>query len=146
MFKTQEVKDILGHTPLFKGCADQTLKNIAVNAREIDFEKGQIVYETGEVADNVYVLVNGVVTFITKTSQGILNVQPVMETTMIFGWVALVPEHPHRLGRAQCLENSKVLQINGDLLLGILEKDPQSGFLVMKRLCSLIASTFIGKP
>ena len=146
MFKTQEVKDILGHTPLFKGCADQTLKNIAVNAREIDFEKGQIVYETGEVADNVYVLVNGVVTFITKTSQGILNVQPVMETTMIFGWVALVPEHPHRLGRAQCLDNSKILAINGDVLLGILEKDPQSGFLVMKRLCSLIASTFIGKP
>ena len=146
MFKTQEVKDILGHTPLFKGCADQTLKNIAVNAREIDLEKGQIVYETGEVADNVYVLVNGVVTFITKTSQGILNVQPVMETTMIFGWVALVPEHPHRLGRAQCLDNSKILAINGDVLLGILEKDPQSGFLVMKRLCSLIASTFIGKP
>ena len=146
MFKTQEVKDILGHTPLFKGCADQTLKNIAVNAREIDFEKGQIVYETGEVADNVYVLVNGVVTFITKTSQGILNVQRVMGTSMIFGWVALVPEHPHRLGRAQCLENSKILAINGDLLLGILEKDPQSGFLVMKRLCSLIASTFVEKP
>ena len=65
---------------------------------------------------------------------------------MIFGWVALVPEHPLRLGRAQCLDKSKILAINGSLLLDILEKDPKSGFLVMKRLCSLIASTFVEKP
>ena len=146
MLKTEEVKDVLGHIPLFKGCADQTLKDIASNAHEIDFEKGQIVYEPGEVAANIYVLVNGIVTFINKAGQGFLNVQQVMETSMVFGWVALVPEHPNRLGHAQCLENSKILAINGDILLGILEKDPQSGFLVMKRLCSLIASTFVEKP
>ena len=146
MLTTEDVKDKLGHIPLFKGCADQTLKDIAASARETEFEKGQIIYEPGEVAADVYILVDGIVTFITKTGQGFLNVQRVMETSMIFGWVALVPEHPHRLGRAQCLENSKVLAINGDLLLGILEKDPQSGYLVMKRLCSLIASTFVEKP
>ena len=145
MLKTEELKDMLGRIPLFKGCSDQTLKDIALNACEIDFEKGQIIYEPGEVAANIYVLVNGLVSFINKTGQGFLNVQRVMETSMIFGWVALVPEHPHRLGRAQCMENSKILSINGDLLLGILEKDPKSGFLVMKRLCSLIASTFVEK-
>ena len=146
MLKTEEVKDMLGHIPLFMGCADQTLKAIAVNAREIDLEKGHIIYEPGEVAANIYILVNGIVTFINKSGQGFLNVQRVMERSMVFGWVALVPEHPNRLGSAQCLENSKILAINGDILLGILEKDPQSGFLVMKRLCSLIASTFVEKP
>ena len=146
MLKTEEVKDKLSHMPLFKGCADQTLKEIAVNSREFDFEKGQIIYEPGEVAANIYILVDGIVTFISKSGEGLLNVQRVMGTSMMFGWVALVPEHPHRLGRAQCLENSKVLAIDGDLLLGILEKDPKSGFLVMKRLCSLITSTFYEKP
>ena len=146
MLKTEELKDILGHIPLFKGCADQTLKDIAVYAREIDFEKGQIIYEPGEVAANIYVLVDGVVTFINKSVQGLLNDQRVMERSMIFGWVALVPEHPHRLGRAQCQENSKILAINGDLLMGILEKDTESGFLVMKRLSSLIADTFVVAP
>ena len=146
MLRTEEVKDILGHIPLFKGCAEQTLKDIAVNAREIDFEKGQIIYEPGEVAADIYVLVNGIVTFINKSVQGFINDQRVMERSMIFGWVALVPEYPRRLGLAQCQENSKILAINGDLLLGILGKDPDSGFLVMKRLCSLIADTFVVAP
>ena len=145
MLKTEQVKDMLGHIALFKGCTDRTLSDIAMIATEIDYEKGDVVYEAGDDAVNVYVLVNGIVTFISKTGLGFLNVQRVMERSMIFGWVALVPEHPHRLGRAQCLENSKILSINGDKLLGILEKDTQSGFLVLKRLCSLIASTFVEK-
>ena len=145
MLKTEQVKDMLGHIALFKGCTDRTLSDIATIATEIDYEQGDVVYEAGDDAVNVYVLVNGIVTFISNTGLGFLNVQRVMERSMIFGWVALVPEHPHRLGRAQCLENSKILSINGDKLLGILEKDTQSGFLVMKRLCSLIASTFVEK-
>ncbi len=146
MLKTEQVKDMLGHIPLFKGCADHTLAAIALNATEIDYQKGEIIYATGDKADSVYVLVNGIVTFISKSGVGFLNIQRVMEQSMIFGWVALVPEHPLRLGTAQCLENSKILSINGDTLLKILDQDTPSGFLVMKRLCSLIASTFVEKP
>ena len=146
MLQTEQVKDMLAHIALFKGCADGTLTEIAKIATESDYDKGQVIYETGDPADNVYVLVNGIVTFINKSGQGFLNVQRVMERSMIFGWVALVPEHPNRLGTAQCLEDSKILSINGAALLGILEHDTQSGFLVMKRLCSLIASTFVEKP
>lgn len=146
MIKTDQLKDILGHIPLFQGCTDSTLAEISMIVAEIDFEKGEFIYEAGDKADNVYILVNGIVTFIGKTGLGFLNVQRVMERSMIFGWIALVPEHPNRIGSAQCLENAKILSIKGDKLLAILDKDSQSGFLVMKRLCSLIASTFIEKP
>ena len=146
MLNTEHVKEMLGHIPLFQGCNDHTLGEIAAIATEIDYEKGQVIYETGDDAANVYVLVNGIVTFINKSGVGFLNVQQIMERSMIFGWVAMVPEHPHRIGSAQCLENSKIFSINGDALLGILERDTHSGFLVMKRLCSLIANTFVPKP
>ncbi len=113
-------------------------------------EKGDIIYATGDDSINVYVLVNGIVTFLNKSSLVFINnltpLQRVFEHSMIFGWAALVPEYPHRLGSAQCLEDSKILSINGAKLLNILERDTQSGFLVMKRLCSLIASTFVEKP
>ena len=146
MLATEQVKELLGHVSLFKGCTDSTLTDIAKIAAELDCDKGQVIYEAGDNAANVYVLVNGIVTFINKSGLGFLNVQRVMEQSMVFGWVALVPGHPNRLGRAQCLEDSKILSIPGDTLLGILEHDTQSGFLVMKRLCSLIASTFVEKP
>ena len=150
MLKAEQVKDTLCHTPLFKGCADQTLADIAMIATEVNYEKGDIIYQTGEDSINVYVLVNGIVTFLNKSSLQFINnltpIQRVFEHSMIFGWAALVPEYPHRLGSAQCLEDSKILSINGAKLLAILERDTQSGFLVMKRLCSLIANTFVEKP
>ena len=146
MLTAEQIKGILGDIALFKGCSEPTLAQIAMIATEIDCEKGQVIYETGDEAADVYVLVNGIVTFINKSGLEFLNVQRVMQKSMIFGWVPLVPEHPRRLGSAQCLENSKILSINGDKLLAILANDTQSGFLVMKSLCSLIASTFVAKP
>ena len=150
MLNTEQVKETLGHVSLFKGCSDRTLADIAAITTEIDHEKGDVIYEPGDDAANVYVLVNGIVTFINKSGLGFLNnltpIQQVLEHSMIFGWAALVPEYPRRLGSAQCLEDSQILSINGTALLRILEQDTQSGFLVMKRLCSLIASTFVEKP
>lgn len=141
-----DFKAMLGTVSFFEGCSENTLTEIAKIATEVDCEKGQIIYEPGDKADNVYILENGIVTFINKSGLEFINVQRVMKESMIFGWVALVPGHPHRLGTAQCLEDSKILSINGEALLGILEQDTKSGFLVMKRLCTLIASTFVEKP
>ena len=138
MLKFDEIQTVLNETPLFAGCDAQTLASIAKIAVERDCLKGDVIYETGGEALETFVLVRGLVSFTTRTGVGLLNVQSVMKRHMIFGWAALVPEHPHRLGSAKCLEDSKVLVLNGDELLEILGRQPQSGFLVMKRLCSLI--------
>lgn len=143
---TEQLKEILGNIPLFDGCSSGTLTNMAKIAKEFDCEKGQVIYETGDDAVDAYVLVDGIVTFINKSGVEFLNIQRLVQRSTVFGWVALVPEHPKRLGSAQCLEDSKILSINGDALLGILKQDTKSGYQVMKRLCSLIAGTFVDKP
>ncbi len=43
------------------------------------------------------------------------------------------------------MESSTVLVMNGDRMMEIFTNHPQAGFLVMKRLCSMIANTFIDK-
>jgi toluene monooxygenase system ferredoxin subunit len=86
------------------------------------------------------------VKFTTDLGVGTLNVETLMKRHMVFGWAALIPEHPRRLGNAICLEDSKLLLINGDALLDVLGTHPQSGFVVMRRLCSMIANTFIEQP
>jgi toluene monooxygenase system ferredoxin subunit len=145
MLKTDQIEAILNEIPLFAGCSHDTLADIAILAKERDCTKGEVVYEAGEQALDMYVLVRGLVSFTTDTSVGHLYVETLMKRHMIFGWAALIPEHPSRLGSAKCLEASKLLSINGDALLEVFSRDPQSGFLVMKRLCSMIASTFIKK-
>lgn len=145
MLELAQIQGMLHEIPLFAGCAPETLAAIAKIAKERDYKKGDTIYEAGSEALEMYILVRGLVSFTTRTGVGHLNVQTVMKRHMIFGWAALVPEHPCRLGSAKCLDDSKVLLINGDALMDILDRQPQSGHLIMKRLCSLIASTFIEK-
>lgn len=145
MLTKDQVKETLGQINLFEGCSDQTLADIAKIAVELNLEKGQILYKPGDNAANLYILVDGIVTFISQSGLEFLNVQRVMDRSRVFGWVALVPEHTRRIGTAQCLEDSNILSINGDQLLEILDKDTHSGYSVMRRLSTMIASTIDGK-
>ncbi|MEQ1713847.1 MAG: cyclic nucleotide-binding domain-containing protein [Hyphomicrobium sp.] len=146
MLDQVQIKEMLNEIPLFAGCSPEALAGIARIVVERDGKRGESIYEAGDQALDMYVLVKGLVSFTTKSGVGHLHVETLMKRHMIFGWAALVPEHPKRLGNAKCLENCKLLSINGDALLEVLGRHPQSGFVVMTRLCSMIASTFIEKP
>lgn len=145
MLATDSVQKLLNEIPLFAGCSNETLEGIAKIAQERDCSKDEVIYEAGGEALDFFVLLRGIVSFRTASGVGHLHVETLMKRHMIFGWASLIPEHPRRLGSAICLEESKLLVINGDLVMEILARDAQSGFLVMKRLCSMIASTFIDK-
>jgi toluene monooxygenase system ferredoxin subunit len=63
----------------------------------------------------------------------------------VFGWAAMLEEHPTRIATARVLENSNLLRINGKDAMRILEADPAAGFMVMRRLSGLIAR-FLAAP
>lgn len=143
--RADEIAATLEGLALFQGCSPDTLRAIASITTEGDYEKGAMLYDVGDAADNIYVLVNGIVTFKNKLVLNYLNVQKVAGRSIVFGWAAVVAESAKRVGAAQCLEDSKILAINGRQLLDILDRDPKSGFLVMKRMCAVIANTYAEK-
>ncbi len=145
MLDKPQISHVLNEIPLFAGCSSEVLRKLAAIASEREYAKGELIYEAGEQALDMYVLMHGLVSFKTPSGVGHLHVETLMKRHMIFGWAALVPEHPRRLGSARCMEASTVLTMNGDRIMAILSEHPEAGFLVMKRLCSMIASTFIGK-
>ena len=57
----------------------------------------------------------------------------------VFGWAALLESQPHRIARSRALEDSAVLRVNGRQALKLLEADPASGLVVMRRLAALVA-------
>ena len=63
----------------------------------------------------------------------------------VFGWAALLDNQPTRIATARVLEQSALLRINGKAALKILETDPASGYVVMRRLSALIAR-FLAAP
>ena len=124
---------------LFSGITEQTLAALTALAKSEDFAAGSYLYKPGDPADDLFVLDSGRVEFQIGRDERTSPAGFMLRKGEVFGWAALLEEHPTRIATARVLEKSTLLRINGKQALAILEADPASGFLVMRRLSGLIA-------
>ena len=124
---------------IFAGISEKTLAAISALAQREEREAGSICYDFGDPAEDFYVLESGRVEFLIGRDERVSPAGFMLRKGEVFGWAPLVENHPRRIARATCLEPSKLLKISGAKTLALLEADPASGFVVMRRLASLIA-------
>lgn len=124
---------------LFAGIPEGTLAQINALAKREEFPQGGTLYEVGDPADDFYVLESGRVEFLIGRDERTRPAGFMLRKGEVFGWAALLESQPVRIARATCLEKSTLLRINGRQAVSVLEADPASGYIVMRRLSSLIA-------
>lgn len=124
---------------LFAGIPEGTLTQINALARREEYPQGGTLYEVGDPADDFYVLESGRVEFLIGRDERTRPAGFMLRKGEVFGWAALLESQPVRIAKATCLERSTLLRINGKRVLNVLEADPASGYVVMRRLSSLIA-------
>ena len=124
---------------LFGDVADGTLELLNQLARREECKSGSILYEIGDATDDLYILDSGRVEFQIGRDDRTSAAGFVLRKGEVFGWAALIDNHPQRIARATCLEDSVLLRLSGADALRILEADPASGYVVMRKLSSLIA-------
>jgi toluene monooxygenase system ferredoxin subunit len=124
---------------LFAGIAEGTLAQINALARREEHQQGGTLYDVGDPADDFYVLESGRVEFLIGRDERTRPAGFMLRKGEVFGWAALLESQPVRIAKATCIERSTLLRINGKRVLNVLEADPASGYLVMRRLSSLIA-------
>jgi toluene monooxygenase system ferredoxin subunit len=124
---------------LFAGIREGTLAQINALARREEYQQGGTLYEIGDPADDFYVLESGRVEFLIGRDERTSPAGFMLRKGEVFGWAALLESQPVRIAKATCFERSTLLRINGKRVLKVLEADPASGYLVMRRLSSLIA-------
>lgn len=124
---------------LFNGLASGTIEALAALAKREEYPKGATLYRPGDPAEDLFVLDAGRVEFLIGRGERTAPGGFMLKKGEVFGWAALLEGYPNRIASARCLEDSRVLRINGRRALAVLEKDPQSGFIVMRRLAALIA-------
>ncbi len=129
----------LNAAELFAGITGQTLKAITELAKKEEFDAGCALYGVGNPADDFFILESGRVEFLIGRDERVSPAGFMLRKGEVFGWAALLDNQPRRIARATCLERSQVLRINGREALRVLEGDPASGYVVMRRLSSLIA-------
>jgi toluene monooxygenase system ferredoxin subunit len=129
----------LSAAELFAGISEGTLAKITALAQKEERGAGSICYNLGDPADDFYVLESGRVEFLIGRDERLSPAGFMLRKGEVFGWAALLENQPRRIARATCLEHSRLLRINGKKTLELLEGDSASGYLVMRRLSSLIA-------
>lgn len=132
-------QDALNVGELFHGIAAGTMQALTALAKREDLPAGSMLYRPGDPARDLFVLDSGRVEFLLGRDERVDPAGFMLKKGEVFGWAALLENQPQRIASARALENSTLLRLNGREVLKLLESDPASGFLVMRRLSGLIA-------
>jgi len=100
--------------------------------------QGTQVYNVGDSAVDVYILVSGVVRFTVGFGQRETSAGELLRQGEVFGWAALVPTMQHRVATAMCVSDCVVLAINGRELRSLMDAQPRIGYRVMTRLTAIV--------
>jgi len=124
---------------LFNGIGEGTLEALAKLARREEYAEGSALYKLGDPAEDFFVLESGRVEFLIGRDERVYHAGFILKKGEVFGWAALLENHPQRIASARAIEKSALLRINGKEALKLLAADPASGYVVMRRLSGLIA-------
>lgn len=130
---------------LFAGVSDETLERLNKIARREERKSESILYEIGDPTDDLYILESGRVEFQIGRDERTSAAGFVLVKGEAFGWAALLDHQPQRIAKAVCLEDSAMLRLNGEQIREVLESDPASGYLVMRKLSGLITRHMAGR-
>lgn len=128
----------------FEGLADSELGQIADLCREDEYEVGAIIYEEGDVANDLYVVAQGKVSLETGVplwphASPTRVAVDIVTRGEVFGKSALVEPHIRVLS-PRCLERTKVVAIDGSELRRLLDAAPHIGYKLMGRIADATAS------
>ncbi|HEX9012723.1 MAG TPA: cyclic nucleotide-binding domain-containing protein [Anaerolineaceae bacterium] len=135
--------EILRRYPFFREMDDAALKAIAMISEEVCFEKGDVVYESGQPNRSVFLLTDGgVETFLeVDDPNNPANHKEYylddLELGEVFGISAMVELKVHTT-TARANRKSKLVRIDGAGLENLCELNPRLGYLLMKEMSNTL--------
>lgn len=133
---------ILRNTSLFRPLDDDQLKSIVELAEEKVFENNEVIFRHGELAKNLYVLLEGTVTL---KITAIEDLDPMAETLdqrgSVFGMAALTISHRYNV-TAKCTRKTRALSLESGRLMAIVMQNQRTGLEVMAELAQLYLNRF----
>ena len=140
--QTGEILPLLKQSMPFQVVSNDMLEAIARAARKVSYKAGELIYERGDRAVDVYVLMSGRVEHLLGPGASATNLMRVLETGEVFGWAALLKSQPFRLAKATAVGDVECLVIDSQKLISILESEPETGNVVMSRFATMITRDY----
>lgn len=127
---------------LFADISSNMQDRLVQLTRREEYESGSVLYDLGDITDDLYILESGRVVFELGRDERTSAAGFILRKGEVFGWAALLEHQPIRIAKAVCVEKSTLLRLNGEEAVKVLASDPADGYLVMRQLATLITRHF----
>jgi CRP-like cAMP-binding protein len=122
---------------LFDSLNESQLTSLLSLSAEIACASGETIFNQGDHADHLYVLIEGTVELAVKSEEKIAFMTSRVEKEgMVFGIPSLLEPFRYNVS-ATCLTSSRVLRLESNYIKFKLDDDPKMGVEIMKKLASL---------
>ena len=121
--------EILYRLPLFEGVSTPALRTLATASKEIIVDEGDWLFHEGDVADTLYVILDGAVDLkmtIDAERVDLADLERLAAGEMI-GWSALVEPHVYTLS-AVAVENTHLLKLDAADIRKWTKQHPEAGY------------------
>ena len=126
----------------FRVITENMLRDIAGICTHQRFDADEKIYDLGDVADDVYIVVSGSVRHVLGQEADASKREKTLLSGGIFGWAAVLEGQNSRLATTTSLEETEVVRIDGKALIGLFKNSPDTGDIVMSRFATLINQEF----
>ena len=138
--------DLLEKVEVFTDLNDDQLTVVQGHCRELEFQRGDQIFATGQEPKYLWAVMNGKVELRwelpgrSALAEQAITTLPKFST---FGWSSLVPPYKYRLSAYCATRNCKVMQIERNGLIKLFQKDTVIGYKVMTQLLSVVGARFL---
>jgi CRP-like cAMP-binding protein len=127
----------LKKTELFGNLKESQLDALLSRSSAETFPEGKTIFRQGEDANHLYILIEGMVDLSVKTGEKFdFLTSKVEKEGAAFGIPSLIEPFRYNV-TATCLKPSQLLVINAGRVRMDMEKDPEMGMEIMKKLASI---------
>lgn len=123
---------------IFTGLSEYQINQLLPYLHECGYPEDSLIFEQGQPAENLYVLLSGEVVIRYKPYDGPPLTVARIEPGGVFGWSAALHRDVYTSG-AVAVENCQAICIRGASLAEILAESPEVGEVLLDRLAGVIA-------
>ena len=133
----ESIRDMLQHHPFAAGLEPTHIETLAKLAKQIRFERDQVIFREGDECSEFYLIVNGLLALEIAAPGHTFRVQTLFAGDEL-GWSALLMGRGKHF-QARTLERVDALALEGSELLAACNADTEFGYALMQRLLAVVA-------
>ena len=137
MVSTEELSKV----ELFSELSADRMERLSSVCEYADFNRGELLFREGDRAEKFFILLEGkaVIQIQVSTRPTAVSVGVVNKPYQSLGWSSIVPPYFYTAS-ALCEENSRFIEVEGEMFVDLLQQNPEAGVLVFMRIAEVISN------